>query len=76
MTKQDLINAIKIAQAIAETVREAREVPEGTLYAALIGKVTLDGFNSCLALLERSSLITRDASHVVRWVGPDIGLPA
>jgi hypothetical protein len=66
----ELKAALQITFAVAEAIHEAGEIPEGTIYAALIGKVTLEGFYACLRTLERSGLIKREPCHLVRWVGP------
>lgn len=60
----------RIASAIAETVAQAgdRGVPTGHLYAALMGRLTLDQFNRMIAVLQDPDLdlIKVDGSHLAR----------
>lgn len=72
MTTQELQTGLTMIYAIAETVREAGEVPSGTVYAMITGRVTLDGYKKMLAILQGAGLIAVDARHMLRWVGPTI----
>jgi hypothetical protein len=58
--------------AVAETIRIAGECPSGTVYAALVGRVNLEGYNKILSILKGAGLIAVDASHLVRWTGPTL----
>jgi len=58
--------------AVAETIRECGEAPSWTVYAALVGRVTLEGYQSILRNLKGAGLITEDASHLLRWIGPKL----
>lgn len=70
-TKDDLRAGLTVLLAVSEAIREAREIPEGTLYAAVMGKVDLAGFEKILGILWQAGLIERK-NHVVRWVGPTL----
>ena len=56
--------------AVAETIREVGECPSGTIYAAIVGRVSLEGYNKILGILTRAGLIVVGQSHMIRWVGP------
>ena len=71
-TTQELQAAMTILHAVAETVREAGEIPSGTMYAALTGRVTLEGYEQILRILTGAGLIAVDARHMIRWVGPEL----
>jgi hypothetical protein len=58
--------------AVAETIRECGECPSGTVYAALVGRVNLEGYNKILSILTGAGLIAVDESHLIRWVGPTL----
>jgi hypothetical protein len=66
--------AATVTMAIAETVRTAGRdgVAEGVLYAALLGKVTLAGFNACVDTLVRAKLVKRQGHNVLAWIGPEV----
>ncbi len=76
ITKEQTKAALQIMMAVAETIREMREVPSGVLYAHLMGKMNLEQYNSMLGVLERNKLITVGLNHVIHWTGPQFSTPA
>jgi hypothetical protein len=70
-TPEQLKAGTQMILAVAETVREAKEAPTGVMYAALTGRVSLDGFQKILGILERANLI-EVRNHVARWIGPEV----
>lgn len=70
-TKTELTAGLKMVMAVAETIREAGEIPSGTLYAALIGKVTMEGYEGLIRTLKNTGLVTESA-HMLKWVGPRV----
>jgi hypothetical protein len=70
-SKQELLAGLNILAAVAETIREAGEVPSGTIYAALVGKVTMEGYTSLLRTLKGAGLV-EEKNHLLRWIGPNI----
>jgi len=70
--KDQIQNAIEICKALAEAIYHAKEIPAGTLYAAVMGHMSLETFNACLSTLEKTGLIKKEASHLVRWTGGEI----
>ena len=69
--KQQLAVALAVTLAISEAIREAGEIPSGTLYAIVMGKVDLNGYQKILDILTNASLIRVMPSHLIRWVGPN-----
>jgi hypothetical protein len=69
---QKAVAAFKIVHAVAEAVRELKEIPSGHLYARLMGHLSLDQYEQVVALLVRTKLVEKDASHMLRWVGPEV----
>jgi hypothetical protein len=65
---------MRVTAALAETVRAAGDegTPEGPLYAALPGKVTLAGFNACVDTLINAGLVERQGGNVLVWCGPEV----
>lgn len=74
-TAEQLKAGLKMLMVVAETVREAGEVPSGTIYAALIGKVDMAGYESMIRTLKNAGLI-EEKFHMLRWIGPEIGAAA
>jgi hypothetical protein len=56
--------------AVSETIREAGAVPSGHLYAALISKVDLEGYQRLIRTLENAQLVEK-RGDMLRWIGPD-----
>jgi hypothetical protein len=70
--KRHLFAGVSAAVAIADTIRELGEVPAGTLYAALMTRMSLETFEQFIAILVKADLVKRDGSHLLRWIGPEI----
>ena len=62
--------ALQILVAIAQSIREAGEIPSGHIYAALMGKINLDQYERLLAILKRKGWVEQDRSYLLRWTGP------
>lgn len=60
--------ASALAAAIAEAIRELKTVPSGELYARLMGKLSLEQYESLIGSLVKVGLVTK-AGHLLRWVG-------
>lgn len=69
-TTSDAIAVVRIAHAVAETIRELGQVPSGHLYARLMGVMELHQYEQVIDLLIDARLVERDHSHLLRWVGP------
>jgi hypothetical protein len=69
-TQEQLQAGQRVVMAVAETIREAGECPSGVIYAALMGRVSLIGYEKILGILKGAGLIAVDASHLIRWTGP------
>ena len=59
--------------AIAEAVREAKEIPAGHLYAMLLGVCTLDQFNRIIAALVHGGHIQK-RNNLLTWTGKAVQL--
>lgn len=58
--------AIEIMRAIADTIRELKQVPSGHLYARVMGFMSLDRFNQIIAILKDAGLI-EETNHLLVW---------
>lgn len=58
----------QVVIAVAETIRESGQAPSGMVYAALMGRVTFEGYQKILAILTRAGLIRVDNSHMIHWI--------
>ena len=66
----EALAAVRVAHAIAETIRELGEVPSGHLYARVMGVMDLRQYEQVIDLLIDARLVERDRSHLLRWIGP------
>lgn len=71
ITKDQMRAAVNVVMVLSETIRELKEVPSGTLYAQLLGQLTLEQYNSTIDLLKRAKLVSEE-NNVLRWIGPEI----
>jgi hypothetical protein len=70
MDKNQIKAAIQALAALAEAIRELKRVPAGTLYAHLMGVMSLESFEAAIDRLVKSGLVRREASHELVWTGP------
>ncbi len=70
-TKTQIKAAFAVTLAIAETIREAKEIPSATLYAMLIGKVDLQGYQAMIRNLKNANLVSETA-NLLKWTGPEL----
>ena len=74
-TSAELKAALNVTLAVSESIRELGEVPSGTLYAALIGKVNYAGYEAILQTLTNAghSRSIRFSKTEVRFDAPSQG---
>jgi hypothetical protein len=61
--------AFNAVVALAEAIRELKEVPAGTLYAAVMKQFDIGAFNVAIETLVAAELIERGPNHMLRWTG-------
>lgn len=69
MNETQIKAAVNAIAAMAEAIRELKEVPSGHLYAVLCGKMSLEQYNNAIRLICDTGLVEL-RGHVLRWVGP------
>jgi hypothetical protein len=70
-TKEQLKAAFLMLAAVTEAIREAKRIPSGTLYAMLIGKVDIAGYEKMVTMLKNAGLIEEKHSELI-WIGPEV----
>lgn len=70
-TKEQLKAGLNVILAVTEAIREAGEIPAGTLYAVLCGKVDMQGFDKIVSIVTGSGLVEKHGD-LLRWVGPEL----
>lgn len=66
--KAQVSNAIQILRAIAETIRELKEIPSGTLYAQLMGQMDLATYQRVIDTLKGAKVIEETPASLLRWI--------
>lgn len=75
VTREKVRAAFLTVATLGATIRDAGEIPAGTLYAASLSMFPgVAAFNVAVSLLVKAGLVTR-ASHLLRWIGPKVVLP-
>ena len=64
------LNAVQVAHAVAEVIRNLGEVPSGHLYAQVMGVMDLHQYEQVIDILVDARLVERIPSHLLRWIGP------
>lgn len=72
ITKDQIKAAIQTLLAVAEAIRELKQVPSGTLYAQLCGIVDFESYEKIIGTLKKTGLIRETESHLLQWTGPTI----
>lgn len=67
MTTQEKA-AMAIVLAVGEAIKELGSVPNGHLYAQLMGRMSLETYNKVIALLVKVGAV-KNENHLLTWVG-------
>ena len=75
VTPEQVRAALRFVAAIAGSIQDAGECPSGPLYAAVMGRISLEAYQKILDTLARQGLITVSPCHMIRWIGPAKAVP-
>jgi hypothetical protein len=68
VTREQVLAGLDIMRGVIETIRDAGQVPSGTVYAALMNTMDLPAYDKMLDLILGTGLVRRDG-HMLTWVG-------
>lgn len=68
--RPSLKSGLDLVMLFANAIRDVGQMPEGKLYAQVMGHMDLATFRSAVDMLIRCELVKRDALHVLTWIGP------
>lgn len=68
-TKQQVEAALGIVLAVGDAIHDLGRVPSGTLYAHLMGKLSLTQYNSIISTLVAAGMVQLKSNELI-WVGP------
>lgn len=69
VTKTQVVAALHGTKAVADVIRELKEIPSGHLYAQLMGTISLETYNRIIKYLLDAELI-QSSNHLLIWTGP------
>jgi hypothetical protein len=69
--KQSMKAFVLAAAAIAEAIRELKEVPSGHLYARVMSRMSLQTYDLIIDRLIGAKLVSRQ-NHLLKWIGPTL----
>lgn len=61
--------AVAVVVAVAEAIRELGSVPNGHLYARLMGHMDLETYNKIIDILKKGGLV-KEENHLLTYIGP------
>jgi hypothetical protein len=67
VTDTQVTSALKMTMAMAEAIQGLGQVPSGTLYAHVMGRMNLETYERIIAVLIKGGLI-RKQGHLLTWV--------
>lgn len=71
LTPQEQVKTfVTAASAIADAIRELREVPSGHLYAQVMSHMTLPTYDRIIEALVNAELVSNQ-NHLLKWIGPE-----
>ena len=68
ITKERLDAALQVFKAVADCIREVKEVPSGELYARLMQFLTFEQYSTIIDQLKKAKVIS-ESNHVLKWEG-------
>ena len=71
MTNINGVAAFKVIHAIAEAIRALGTVPNGYLYAQVMGTLSLENYNTVIKTLTRAGVVSLQNDEL-KWIGPVI----
>ena len=70
-SRAELENGLRMIAVVAESIREAGRVPSGTLYALVMGRMSLEAYEKMIQILKNAGLV-EERAHELIWIGPNL----
>ena len=70
-TKEEVKGAIAAVAALAEAIRALGSVPNGHLYAQVMGSMTFAFYERAIGVLKGAGLVA-ESNNLLPWVGPEV----
>ena len=69
MSAEEIKAGVEVLRAVADAIRELKQVPSGHLYARLMGYMDLAAYERIIGVLKNAGLV-REENHLLIWVEP------
>lgn len=69
MTAEQVKASIRVVQAIADAIRDLKQIPSGHLYGRLMGHLSLQDYERIIDVLVNAGVVREDPSHLLVWIG-------
>ena len=66
MTKEQISAALNVLTALADVVKELKQVPSGELYARVMSYISIQTYESAIGTLIRSKVIRKE-NNLLIW---------
>ena len=66
VTPDQIKASLGVLKAIADTIKELKEVPSGELYAGVMGSLSLEEYNTVIGILKQAGVIT-ESNYLLKW---------
>ena len=66
VTPDQIKASLGVLKAIADTIKELKEVPSGHLYAGVMNTLSLEEYNTVIGILKRAGLVT-EVNYLLKW---------
>jgi hypothetical protein len=71
-SRAQLRAAFDMTTATVEAIREAGEIPAGSIYVMLCGHLSKRAFDAMIDQILATGLVSRNERHMLKWIGPEI----
>jgi len=68
-TPEQVFASLNLVKAVADTIRDLKQVPSGLLYSELMAYMDLETYNKIIGILKSAGLVT-EQNYLLTWVEP------
>ena len=66
VTPDQIKASLGVLKAIADAIKELKEVPSGELYARVMNTLSLEEYNTVIGILKQAGVIT-ESNYLLKW---------
>ena len=69
LTPEQIKSTMDTLRALADAIKELKQVPSGILYSQVMGYMSLGTYERCIGVLKCAGVVT-ESNHMLTWVEP------